>query len=304
MDGGGRRGFGSFGVLLMLTFTFLGVGGAFTRRHYHSNVLVEAWADDPSRQNRPDDVLLVDFGASGPAAMSKLSEKTEFSYLRRGLQLDYSTIRAVFVTHTHADHIGGLEDMAFLSRFIHADAPKPELIGDKRVIELLWERSLRGGLEAAPGGLATLSDYFDVRELDHQIPDRRRFAMLDRYRFELFPTDHIRIHAKYDWPSFGLFARDDQSGASVFFSGDTRFDFEPYRPLLEQADFVFQDAQLEDVPEPVHALIGELRTMPESIRRKTHLYHYSDAWDQPAHQSAGADFAGFAQQHLRYNVLR
>lgn len=303
VDGGERCGFRSFGVLLMLTFTFLGVGGAFTRRHYHSNVLVEAWADDPSRQNRPDDVLLIDFGASGPAALFALSEMAEFSYLRRDLQLDYSAIRGVFVTHTHADHIGGLEDMAFLSRFTYANAPRPELISDKRVIELLWDRSLRGGLEAVPGGLATLSDYFDVRELDHQIPDRRRFAMLDRYRFELFPTDHIRIHTKYDWPSFGFMVRDDQSEASVYFSGDTRFDLETHKLRLERADWVFHDAQLEDVPDPVHALISELRTMPESIRRKTYLYHYSDAWDQPAHQSAGAEFAGFVQQHLRYDIL-
>ena len=83
MDGGEQRGFKSVGVLLMLTFTFLGVGGAFTRRHYHSNVLVEAWADSPSQQNRPDEALLIDFGVQRDLpAMWALSEKAEFSYLR------------------------------------------------------------------------------------------------------------------------------------------------------------------------------------------------------------------------------
>ena len=151
--------------------------------------------------------------------------------------------------------------------------------------------------------LAKLSDYFEVRELDHQSAALRTFTMLDRYQFELFPTDHIRIHEKYDWPSFGLFVLSDQSDASVFFSGDTRFDFETHKPRLEQADLVFHDAQLEVIPDPVHALISELRTMPESIRRKTHLYHYSDAWQQPEHQAAAADFAGFVEQHRRYDVL-
>ena len=291
----------------MLTFTFLGVGGAFARCLYQSNVLIEAWSRGPKHQQQPDDVLLVDFGATGPGALYALSGRPGFSYLRCGGRINYAAIRGVFVTHQHADHVGGLEDLAFASMFDpdadRTTSHKPELIGDTRVLGPLWDRTLRGGMEAAPGRLAVLEDYFTVRSLDHRDPQENRFYIADRYRAEPFPTDHIRIHAKYDWPSFGLTIADEASGASVFFSGDTRFDFDAHAERLKSARVAFHDVHLDDYPDPVHALLSELTTLPESIKRKTYLYHYADDWDEPRYRDALSQFAGPARQHVRYEVL-
>ena len=56
----------------MLTFTFLGVGNAFAKRNYQSNILVEAWLKGSEAQDAPDDTLLIDFGTTGPLALHEL----------------------------------------------------------------------------------------------------------------------------------------------------------------------------------------------------------------------------------------
>ena len=56
----------------MLTMTFLGVGGAFAKRNFQSNALIEAWSEGPDRQSRPDDTMLLDFGITGPMALHQL----------------------------------------------------------------------------------------------------------------------------------------------------------------------------------------------------------------------------------------
>ena len=73
--------------------------------------------------------------------------------------------------------------------------------------------------------------------------------------------------------------------------------------MMEKARICFHDVQLFHEPKPVHALIGDLRTLPEPIRRKTWLYHYGDDWDSGPFDDVHRDFAGFAQPAIRYRVL-
>jgi len=294
----------------VLTLTFLGVGSAFAKRNFQSNALIELWSAEPNAQPQPDDTLLIDFGSTGPLALHSLKTKPGFAYLDcRGL-INYPAIRRVFITHLHSDHIGGLEELATMNRYQFADAAtgrgfKPQLIGASEVIESLWDHSLRGGLGARRGGTAELRDYFDVVAIRpaHQ-GGTRGFTMLDRYEFRLVPTDHIQIHRRYDWPSFGLSIQDAQSGGSVFYSGDTRFDPAGLGPLLTDAKIAFHDVQLEDHLQPVHALLSELLTLPREIREKIMLYHFGDGWDSDAFAFVEGEFSGFAEPHYRYILFR
>jgi len=273
---------------------------------FQSNALIEAWSIGPSAQAEPDDTLLIDFGATGPLALNTLKGKPGFAYLDRRGMIYYPAIRRVFITHLHSDHIAGLEELAAMNRYQFADPAtgrgfRPQLIGAAEVIENLWGHSLRGGLSGQCGGTAELRDFFEVvaiRPSHRGGPDR--FTMMERYEFSLFPTDHILIHRKYDWPSFGLCIRDSAGAGSVVYSGDTRFDPEGLGPLMTEAKIIFHDVQLEDHAEPVHALLGEMRTLPGDVRRKTILYHYGDTWDSDAFQSVVTEFAGFAKPHHRY----
>ena len=290
----------------MLTLTFLGVGSAFAKRNFNANALVEAWSQGPQLQPKPDDNLLIDFGVTGPLALYKLKDQPGFEYLRLGSGINWSAIRRVLVTHLHADHIGGLEELAWCNIHPVGSCPtpafRPQLWSEAELLSALWETSLRGGLGVLDGRTARLEDYFEVHPLrrDQGGPG---LALMDRYEVRCFPTDHIRIRQKHDWPSLGLTWTDARSGSSAFFSGDTRFDPQAHGAMMLAASICFHDVELSPTPQPVHAPIDRLRSLPPDVRAKTWLYHYDDSWDDPSFAYVGDEFAGFALPGKRYTIL-
>lgn len=289
----------------MLTLTFLGVGGAFAKRNFQSNALLEAWSQGPDHQESPDDTLLIDFGATGPISLHRLREQKAFAYLDANGIANYPALRRVLVTHPHADHIGGLEELALANMFLFSErdegrAFKPQLISTTSILVNLWDHSLKGGLSGMPGRYALLQDYFFILALRESDPERNRFQMLKRYEFEMFPTNHIAIQHKYDWPSYGLHITDTQTGETAFYSGDTRFDYPVYSRMMDASRINFHEAQLTEQTDPVHTLLSQLRTLPAEVKKKTWLYHYGDDWDGGAYDFVPEEFAGFAEQHKRY----
>ena len=85
----------------------------------------------------------------------------------------------------------------------------------------------------------------------------------------------------------------DEAGEDDF-SGDTQFDPGLIELYADRSEVMFHDVQF--FPGAVHAPLADLRTLPDNIKAKMYLMHYSDDWSN--HNIA--DFAGWTNQGVRY----
>ncbi|PYI54475.1 MBL fold metallo-hydrolase [Paenibacillus flagellatus] len=222
---------------MRIDIQMIGTGSAFAKNYYNNNALVACNGYK----------LMIDFGITAPLAMHRL-----------GLPLD--VIDGVFITHLHADHIGGFEELMLRLRFHYGK--KPQLFIEGRLIEPFWEYSLRGGLEFGAEERQTLDQFFDVVPLSVGKPHE----IVPGFRMEILPTKHFR-----DMPSYCVILNDE-----LFYSGDTVFDPELIRSVHERnCTYLLHDCQL-DGHGLVHATLQELLTLPESIQQKIWLMHYGD----------------------------
>lgn len=192
-------------------------------------------------------------------------------------------IDAVYISHLHADHIGGLEWFALQRKFaLHSN--KPALIIHEQLVQPLWEHSLSGGLKTLDDHDATLHDYFSV----HIVADKEVYEW---YGLQLSLIQTIHVHSNGElMPSYALDIR--YKGKNFFITTDTQFTPEFLEKFYQAATIVFHDCETLPVPSGVHAHFNQLQSLPPEIKAKTWLYHYNDG-QLPDAKSEG--FLGFAR---------
>jgi ribonuclease BN (tRNA processing enzyme) len=219
-----------------LSFVPLGVGDAFSARHYTSCVAIEAegrW-------------LLVDC----PHPIRKILREGS----PPGAPLDLGTFDAVVLTHLHSDHSSGVEGLGFYLRYV-LDR-RPVLAAHPQVSARLWERLAPGMDEDDQAKPQALSDYFDVTHLDDARPVRiGPFELACRRTRHHVPTYALRVTA---------------GGRTLGISSDTPFD-PSLIDWLSTADLV-----LHETGDGIHTSYGKLAALPEPLRRKLRLIHFSD----------------------------
>jgi ribonuclease BN (tRNA processing enzyme) len=259
---------------------FLGVGSAFAQKHNQLNLLLI----------KGDTHILVDFGMTGPRALAETAG------------LKPTDIDLILPTHSHADHIGGIECLALMNRYVgqrFMGKPKTKMIINEEYQRVLWTHSLQGGLEWNEKDNDTsqkldFSGFFDVVRPKWKTLQPREIYEIDHggIKLEMFRTNHIPEQAsgwEASFISYGLFVDDH-----VFISMDTKFDQELIDMYADKSSVMFHDVQF--FPGAVHAYLEELKTLPEEIKKKMHLMHYADNYDE----QDISDFAGWTQQGAVY----
>lgn len=257
----------------MAKLTFLGVGGAFTMKHWQSNMLIE------SQGKR----LLIDCGGD-----------CRFSLAEHGLSA--KDIDAVYISHCHTDHIGGLEWLGF-SRYFSA-GPKPDLFINERLADTLWHNSLKGGMASHQGILLTLDSFFATV---HRVGRNEHFEFGDStYQ----PIQTIHYMDGYEIvPSYGLLIDPIGPRQECFLTTDTQFCPNLLMDFYQRARLIFHDCETYDltgkIKSGVHAHYTELKTLPPEIRAKTWLYHYNDG---PLPDAKADGFAGLVAKGQSFEI--
>lgn len=225
---------------------FLGSGSAFTvgAGNYQSNVLI---VDE--NQNK----LLIDCGSD-----------IRFSLYDMGFS--HKDITDIYISHLHSDHSGGLEYIAFTTRF-DPQCERPSLYLNKHVARELWENSLAAGLRSIQGDLVTIDDYFRMKIISQS----ENFFFWQDIKFDLVEVVHVDT-GSYVMPSFGLFF--NLNGVKIFFTSDTQLCLSKLQVYYDKADIVFQDCEVLPIPTSVHASFDELKLLPMEIKNKMWLYGY------------------------------
>lgn len=263
-----------------LSLFFVGSGSAFSKKMNQTNILIIKGKNH----------LMVDCGTKTPQAL------WEFG-------LPVFKLDNFFITHTHADHIGGLEEVMLMNRYI-MNQKKANIYITKNFRKTLWNHSLRGGAEGNEnnkGKQLTFKDMWQPvtpRKLKNMQRDSWEFSIGD-LKITFFRTMHIPdTSASWNdsaW-STGLIIDD-----RVLFTSDTRFD----KDLLDfsiknwNIETIFHDCQFFDGG--VHASLNELDTLDEDIKKKMYLMHYGDNWKDFEKRIQESSFIDLVKEGHFYN---
>ncbi|MBF0383172.1 MAG: MBL fold metallo-hydrolase [Magnetococcales bacterium] len=255
-----------------MTIHFIGVGSAFTTSaDFHSNILITV---------KSGKKMLIDCGSD--------ARFTTAEWGRNHGELN-PQIDAVYISHLHADHIGGLEWLAF-STYFNPKAAKPHIYGVDEHLSRLWKDSLRSGLKYIGDKVTSLTDYF----VPHYLKPGKSFVW-ENIQFTTIKMLHVKNSEKNVY-SYGLVIEEIDGGPGYLFTSDTVFDDNLLKTLKMWAPkvrFIFQDTETTPFRTSVHAHYEDLCSLPIDIRKKMWLYHHSP---NPPYHPKDDGFKGFVSK--------
>jgi ribonuclease BN (tRNA processing enzyme) len=215
-----------------LQLRFLGVGNAAAHELGNASAVLEDADGAP--------VLLID---CGPTVLP--------AYLAR-----YGCLpAAIFVTHTHLDHTGGLENLFYRLACEQPGLPPTRLYLPAAIIERLQQQLAEDPFKLAEGG-TNFWDRFQV------VPVGAQFWHAGR-SFDVFAVSHHGYRAAWGLGLPGYFV----------YTGDTRPVPDVLARFAADGETVFHDCALH--PNPSHTGAADLAaSYPSALRERLVLYHY------------------------------
>lgn len=227
---------------------FLGVGAAHAVELGSSAVVLE-------RDGKP--VLLIDCGPDT---------------LDRYLAAYGEPPRALYITHTHMDHIGGMERLFFRLWFDEQWRGRTQVFVHAGLLPWLQTRVADYPNVLAEGGV----NFWEAFRL---VPCTRGF-WLDGQWFDVFGTRHHMAGTSYGVALAGSFA----------YTGDTRPIPEVLARVADGAELIAHDCGLTG--NPSHTGIEDIeREYPQAWRSRLRLYHYGSEADGRALAARGYTIA-------------
>ena len=259
-----------------MKFKFIGCGSAFsTQEYYQSNIILEANSGKK---------MLIDCGTDA-----------RFSTQEAGVSID--EIDAVYISHLHADHVGGMEWLAYCTYF-NPQLQRPKLYCVDTLMSEMWEQTLRGGLESIQGKMVTLTEFFDCKPV--AINDS---FIWEGIKFTPVQSVHIMAGMKIKH-SYGLLI--DDGNKVVFFTSDTQFCPNQIQDFYNKAELIFQDCETYPFKSGVHAHYDDLKTLSDDTKEKMWLYHYNPVhpqFDNADSEDSYLDgFAGYITKGQEFNI--
>ncbi|MEK6209451.1 MAG: MBL fold metallo-hydrolase [Pseudomonadota bacterium] len=242
---------------------FLGSGSAHTvgADNFQSNMMLIA---DSGRR------LLIDCGSD-----------VRWSLAKQGLS--HLDVTDIYISHLHADHIGGLEYIGFQTKF-DPRCERPRLFVEASLAAPLWNRALRGGMGVISGTETELDTFFDVRIVTANQPFEWEGARLEPVPAVHVSSPRATVH------SYGLLIESD--GHRTFLTTDTQFTPGRLAAYYASADLIFHDCETGPARTGVHPRYDDLVELPAAVRAKTWLYGYPPG---PLPDAAAAGFRGFVR---------